>query len=123
MKRRNFIQTTAAASVFSIVPSRVLGFSTTAPNDKIQLGFIGVGKQGRGLMTNFINYESAQIVAVSDVDSEKRTLFNETFDKRSKGKNKASHSLREYAYYRELLNQKDIDAVVIASPDHWHAQM
>jgi predicted dehydrogenase len=123
MKRRNFIQTTAAASVFSIVPSRVLGFSTTAPNDKIQIGFIGVGKQGRGLMTNFINYESAQIVAVSDVDSEKRTFFNETFDKRSKRKNKASHSLREYANYRELLNQKDIDAVVIASPDHWHAQM
>ena len=46
MKRRDFIHKTAAtASVFSIVPSHVLGFGTTAPNDKIQLGFIGVGKQ------------------------------------------------------------------------------
>ena len=64
MKRRDFIHKTAAtASVFSIVPSHVLGFGKTAPNDKIQLGFIGVGKQGRGLMTNFVNYDNASVVA------------------------------------------------------------
>ena len=80
MKRRTFIQkSTASASLFSIVPSHVLGFSNTPPNDKIQLGFIGVGKQGRGLMRNFVNYEEAAVVAVSDVDSRKMNLFSETF--------------------------------------------
>src|SRR5210317_2664639 len=118
MKRRDFIHKTAAtASVFSIVPSHVLGFGTTAPNDKIQLGFIGVGKQGRGLMTNFVNYDSAAVVAVSDVDVKKMNFFSETFQKELIKKNKVSNQLTEIESYRKLLERKDIDAVVIASPD------
>ena len=124
MKRRSFIKKSAvASSVFSIVPSHVLVFSGTAPNDKIQLGFIGVGKQGRGLMTNFVNYDSAAVVAVSDVDRTKMTFFSETFREQLVKKKKASQQLVEIESYRELLSRKDIDAVVIASPDHWHAQM
>jgi len=124
MKRRDFIHKTAAtAAVFSIVPSHVLGFGKTAPNDKIQLGFIGVGKQGRGLMTNFVNYDSASVIAVSDVDINKMSFFNETFQKTLAKKKKPSQNLIQIAAYRELLERKDIDAVVIASPDHWHAQM
>jgi len=80
MKRRSFIKKSAvASSVFSIVPSHVLGFSGYRPNDKIQLGFIGVGRQGRGLMTNFVNYDAAAVVAVSDVDAKKMSFFSETF--------------------------------------------
>ena len=124
MKRRDFIQKTAAsASVFSIVPSHVLGFSGTAPNDKVQLGFIGVGKQGRGLMKNFVNYEGAAVMAVSDVDRLKMNLFSETFQESMKKEGKATYALDEISSYRDLLARKDIDAVVIASPDHWHAQM
>ena len=124
MKRRVFIQKSAAtASVFSIVPSHVMGFNTTSPNNKIQLGFIGVGKQGRGLMTNFVNYDASAIVAVSDVDRDKMSLFTETFNKALAKKNKALQKLNEITSYRALLERKDIDAVVIASPDHWHAQM
>ncbi|MGA0897035.1 MAG: Gfo/Idh/MocA family protein [Flavobacteriaceae bacterium] len=124
MKRRAFIQKSAAtASVFSIVPSHVMGFNANSPNDKIQLGFIGVGKQGRGLMTNFVNYDTAAVVAVSDVDSDKMSLFTETFNKALAKQNKTPHKINEIASYRTLLERKDIDAVVIASPDHWHAQM
>lgn len=124
MKRRVFIQKSAAtASIFSIVPSHVMGFNTTSPNNKIQLGFIGVGKQGRGLMTNFVNYDASAIVAVSDVDRDKMSLFTETFNKALAKKNKAPQKLNEITSYRALLERKDIDAVVIASPDHWHAQM
>jgi len=124
MKRRSFIKKSAvASSAFSIVPSHVLGFSGVAPNDKIQLGFIGVGRQGRGLMTNFVNYENAAVVAVSDVDVDKMAFFKETFQKQLAKKNKTPQQLTAIKSYRELLARKDIDAVVIASPDHWHAQM
>jgi len=124
MKRRAFIKKSAlASSTFSIVPSHVMGFSGVTPNDKIQLGFIGVGRQGRGLMTNFVNYDNAAVVAVSDVDIKKMAYFTETFQKQLVRKKKASQQLNEIKSYRELLGRKDIDAVVIASPDHWHAQM
>ena len=124
MKRRSFIKKSAvASSVFSIVPSHVMGFSGVTPNDKIQLGFIGVGRQGRGLMTNFVNYDNAAVVAVSDADIKKMAYFTETFQKQLLRKKKASQQLTEIESYRELLGRKDIDAVVIASPDHWHAQM
>ena len=124
MKRRSFIKkSTVASSVFSIVPSHVMGFSGVTPNDKIHLGFIGVGRQGRGLMTNFVNYDNAAVVAVSDVDIKKMAYFTETFQKQLVRKKKALQQLNEIKSYRELLGRKDIDAVVIASPDHWHAQM
>jgi predicted dehydrogenase len=100
-----------------------MGFSGVTPNDKIHLGFIGVGRQGRGLMTNFVNYDNAAVVAVSDVDIKKMAYFTETFQKQLVRKKKASQQLNEIKSYRELLGRKDIDAVVIASPDHWHAQM
>ena len=100
-----------------------MGFSGVTPNDKIQLGFIGVGRQGRGLMTNFVNYDNAAVVAVSDIDIKKMVYFTETFQKQLVRKKKASQQLNEIKSYRELLGRKDIDAVVIASPDHWHAQM
>ena len=124
MKRRSFIKkSVVASSAFSIVPSHVMGFSGVTPNDKIQLGFIGVGRQGRGLMTNFVNYDNAAVVAVSDIDIKKMAYFTETFQKQLVRKKKASQQLNEIKSYRELLGRKDIDAVVIASPDHWHAQM
>ena len=124
MKRRTFIQrSAAAASVFSIVPSHVLGRTGVAPNDKIQLGFIGVGRQGRGLMTNFVKYDTAAIVAASDVDSRKMEFFVETYREAAQKNNITPHNLSLIPAYRELLGRSDIDAVVIASPDHWHAQM
>lgn len=124
MKRRDFIQKTAAtATVFSIVPSHVLGKKGIAPNDKIQLGFIGVGRQGRGLMTNFVRYESASVVAACDVDRKKMAFFTETFHNELSKNKKPSQNILEIASYRDLLSRIDIDAVVIASPDHWHAQM
>jgi predicted dehydrogenase len=124
LKRRNFIQKAAGASAaFTIVPSHVLGFSTTSPNNKIQIGFIGVGRQGRGLMKNFVNYEEAAVVAVSDVDRLKMDLFEETYKETATKKGKTLSSITHFPTYSELLSQSDIDAVVIASPDHWHAQM
>ncbi len=76
MKRRNFIKDcSVAASAFSIIPSHLLARKGNSPNDKIQIGFIGAGRQGRGLMENFVNYSEAEVISVCDVDFEKNDFI------------------------------------------------
>ncbi len=122
--RRSFIRNAVlAASAFTIVPRQVLGKGQVPPSDRINLGFIGLGKQSRGLARGFARQEGAQIVAGSDVWNTKMDWF----------RNHVSNAYREFrgvhAYngiatsrdYREMLARADIDAVVVATPDHWHA--
>lgn len=109
------------AVAFAIVPRHVLGgHGFIAPSDRLNLGFIGTGKQMMGLLRNMSSVQKTMMVAAADVDSKKLYRFVAEATKANQAK--SNHQVQGYGDYRELLARKDVDAVVVASPDHWHAQ-
>ena len=121
--RRAFLKQAAALSPFFIVPRHVLGKGFLAPSDRVGLGFIGLGRQSQGLLRNFIKTDQTEIRAISDVDKTKVDRTLQTVAKATSdllGKAPAS-APAPYENYLDLLARRDVDAVVIATPDHWHA--
>lgn len=121
--RRSFLGKAASLSAFFIVPRHVLGGpGFLAPSDRISLGFIGTGKQSRSLLRSFLDTDEANIVAAAEVYRAKRQLFIDTAKKYFEGKTDRKYNeIQPYDDFREILSRKDIDAVVISTPDHWHA--
>ena len=120
--RRKFVkQSFRAAVAFTIVPRFVLGRGYLAPSDKITLGFIGTGKQSKSLVKSF--KDIAQTIAGSDVDKQKLASFQKiTEGYYAEASQKHTYKgFTGYADFGEMLQRKDIDAIVIATPDHWHA--
>ena len=122
ISRRKFIKSAAALSAFSIVPRFVLGGrGYLPPSETINLGFIGTGRQSIGLMKNFLTTGEVQILAASDVYGIKLQNFIKQTQVFCKEKQmKAITECKTYLDFREILDRQDIDAVVIATPDHWH---
>ncbi len=123
MSRRNFVGTTAAgAAAFTVNPGFTM--ATNTGTDKIRLGFIGVGKQSHSLLKDLNKCPETVVMACCDVVSTKAAKFKgeaQAFnDMKWKGE---KFEVVAYNNYRELLIRTDIDAVVIATPDHWHAQV
>ena len=125
MNRRSFLAAAAvAASAPAIIPSSV--FARPAPSDTIRFGCIGLGRQGQADMQGLIYRgleTGARVVAVCDVDSHRlqdAQWLAERIYTVETGKD-ASKSVKAYHDYRQLLLRKDIDAVLIVSPDFWHA--
>ena len=102
-----------AAAAPNFIPLRVLAGENT-PSKKIQLGHIGVGGQGSGLLRNFVNLDSAASVAICDPFRQRREAAGKIVQERQGLEPKL------YNDFRDLLADKSIDAVVIATPDHWH---
>ena len=124
VSRRKFIKrTTLAVGAISIVPRHVLGKGFTPPSDKINLGFIGLGKQSSGLARYFTENTDAQIIAGSDVWTTKNEWFKQHVEKvyADKRKQTSYNGVSTTGDYKTLLERTDIDAVIISSPDHWHA--
>jgi predicted dehydrogenase len=120
--RRTFIKQAVGLATFYIVPRHVLGRGFLAPSDQISLGFIGLGRQANGLRGQFLKNE-ARVMAACDVDKTKVTAFSEAVNKHyaEKADKSAYKGCQTYDDFRQLLQNKDIDAVVIATPDHWHS--
>lgn len=120
--RRTFLKQAAGLSAFYIVPRHVLGRGFTAPSDQTTIGFIGLGKQAAGLRGRFLQND-ARVVGVCDVYQPKVAAFAEAVNKHyaDKGNVGTYAGCERYDDYRTLLNNKGIDAVVIATPDHWHS--
>ena len=129
--RRAFVGTAAkglgaaamASGFPSIVPSSVLG--ALAPGNRINIGAIGAGRISRGHdLPGLWKHPEARIMAVCDLDRNRVqdgiTLINEQYARTT---GKPYDGVIGYAHYRELLANKDIDAVVISTPDHWHARI
>ena len=129
VSRRDFLKRTgaglAATSVLggfpAIVPSSVFG--RNAPSERVNVGAIGTGRISRiHDLPGIWKYDGAQVVAVCDLDARRVADAKQLVDgyyARKTGK--AYDSTRTYVDYHELLANKDIDAVVISTPDHWHA--
>ena len=102
-----------AAVAPSFIPLRVLAGENT-PSKKIQLGHIGLGGQGTGLLRNFLALDSVASVAICDPFSQRLNRAAGFVQEAQK------HEPKRYNDFRDLLADKSIDAVVIATPDHWH---
>ena len=121
INRRRFLRKASglAAGVFGfpyIVQVSTLGkTSGIAPSERITIGLIGIGGRGTADMWPLLEKADAQIIAVCDIDTSHRNKARDAINK-----NYGNNDCAAYNDYRELLARKDIDAVVIATPDHWH---
>lgn len=115
--RKNFLKTAAAAvAAPMIVPSTVLG--KTAPSNRVNLALIGVGGRGSAHLGYIRELEGAQILAVCDCFQERREGKREALNEHYQGK-----VVKAYRDFREVLARDDIDGIVVATPDHWHAHV
>jgi predicted dehydrogenase len=127
--RRTFIKSTvlggvSAGALWNLLPSRVWAAAPPS-NSRLTVGFIGMGTQSRGLLGVFLGHQT-QVVAVCDVDTTRREAAKKHVDEhyaRSARPGAKSSGCAAYNDFRELLARPDIDAVCIATPDHWHAYM
>ena len=140
--RRNFLSQASAAAALSLVPRHVLGGrGYLAPSDTITLAAIGTGGQGLQNLATFLEFPEIRAVAVCDVNRESggylswnwqqgkeqktagREPARQLVDKHYAGQARSGKApgCRAYADFRELLDKEDVDAVMIATPDHTHA--
>jgi hypothetical protein len=113
MQRRKFLKKTAATSAaFSIVPSFVLGKEHVPPSDTLYIAAFGVGGRGAGVMRGLYETGKVKFVALCDVDERRAAQTYQMLP-----------DVKRYKDYRQVYKKhlKDMDAIMVATPDHTHA--
>ena len=121
MNRREFLSMSALGlASLTILPSWTMQGVRIAPSDRVVMGFVGLGQAGSNDFRSISGAPGLQVAACSDVDSMKVIRFQNTVGawQEQMGMNKRCDG---YENYEQLLERKDIDAIQVASPDHWHA--
>jgi predicted dehydrogenase len=122
LTRRSLLKRTtqlvaSTVAVPYIVSSSTLGKDgSTAPSERLTMGAIGIGNQGMHNLRNFLTCDDLRILAVCDVDTDHRIRAKNTVDSAYGNKDCSA-----YNNFREILVRDDLDTVLIATPDHWHA--
>ncbi len=126
MNRRHFIKKSASAIGIAVgapyfVPVSLSG--KTAPSNRITIGCIGVGRMGFGNLRDILRFDEVQVIAVCDVDAWRLENARTHVEKHYAEKLKAGdyQGCSAYKDFRDLIARPDIDAVMICTPDHWHA--
>lgn len=112
--RRNFLKAGGVGLGSALMRSKAT-FSQVSAGDRIQLGFIGVGSMGMNRLRGFLEHDDVDVVAICDVDRRHRE------EAISEVQKQRGNKPAEFGDFRLLLEEKDIDAVAIVTPDHWHA--
>ncbi len=128
MDRREFLRVAATCATPAIIPARALGADgNVAPSNRITLGMIGLGRQAIAYNLPFFTSQSdCEVVALCDADRWRLEVTEErTASYYGEKKNRCPKVPRcpRYVDFREVLGRKDVDAVMISTPDHWHVPM
>ncbi|MGA1235753.1 MAG: Gfo/Idh/MocA family oxidoreductase [Limisphaerales bacterium] len=123
LTRRSFLQSGALVAAPFLLPASVWkARGAASPNRRLRFGYIGSGKQANHLLNSFLPHPDVQVVAVCDVDTTRREHYSKKVEEFYSAKqDKAFKGCDAMEDYRELVGREDIDAVVISTPDHWHA--
>ncbi|HCO94249.1 MAG TPA: dehydrogenase, partial [Phycisphaerales bacterium] len=109
LTRRDFVKSAAAVGAAMVIPfSKARG-----ANEDIRVGVAGIRGRGDGLVNEFHDLEGVRVVALCDIDSD-------VLDKRVKQFKERNKQVVGYGDYRRMLEDKSIDIIAIATPDHWH---
>src|ERR1019366_1682710 len=120
-RRQVIVRTGAAAAVGAAAPFINIADAATfkkaskSPNDKLVLGLIGCGGMGAANMRNLMGFDDVTVAALCDVDDNRVPGDFADVEK------KYGRKPEVYKDYRRILDRKDIDAVIVGTPDHWHA--
>ncbi|MBL8226924.1 MAG: Gfo/Idh/MocA family oxidoreductase [Bryobacterales bacterium] len=118
--RRAFLQT-AACAFPTIVPSYVLGLrhadasQSMPPSERVHMGFVGVGSMGTGHLRGTLQYPDVRVTAICDVRDAHRERAKTMVDRHY-----GDHACKVHNDFREFMARTDVDAVLIATPEHWH---
>ncbi|MDO4575025.1 MAG: Gfo/Idh/MocA family oxidoreductase [Planctomycetia bacterium] len=117
MKRRDFLKSALAGTAVCVVPSTALGLDgATPPSEKIQLGGIGINNRGKYVLGRFLLEPDVRFMAIADIRRDRREAVKAQAEKAQ-----GTHDVAMYRDFRALLDRQDIDAVLIATGDRWHA--